>query len=152
MRAISLWQPWATWTEKEWKKIETRRHSRLRGLVGQRIIIQAAEKWDPEWWYKSEKYLTEEQYQETAKAAAAHLNKADIWPRKALICTVFPYGHGPLGDMASNAALCNCYSTNNLFGLFLQDVRRFTPIPWPGKQFPFEVPDEVIKEAKHGSD
>ncbi len=38
---ISMWQPWATWVEKEWKKVETRRHERLACLArrAKRIAI-----------------------------------------------------------------------------------------------------------------
>ena len=42
MKAISLWQPWATFVTMKWKTIETRTHQWFNGLVGQRIAIHAA--------------------------------------------------------------------------------------------------------------
>lgn len=44
MKAITLWQPWAMFVAMKWKSIETRKHARFKGLVGQRIAIHAAQK------------------------------------------------------------------------------------------------------------
>ena len=44
MKAISLWQPWATCIAMKWKTIETRKHNRFKLLEGQRIAIHAAKK------------------------------------------------------------------------------------------------------------
>ncbi len=46
MRAITLWQPWASLIAEGHKTIETRTHNRFRCLVGQRIAIHAAKRFD----------------------------------------------------------------------------------------------------------
>ena len=49
IKAISLWQPWATAVIDGVKEIETRTHDRFKSLVGQRVWIHAAKKVDPNW-------------------------------------------------------------------------------------------------------
>lgn len=44
MKAISLWQPYASLIAAGKKTIETRTHSRRRSLAGQRIAIHAAKR------------------------------------------------------------------------------------------------------------
>ena len=46
MKAITLWQPWATMIATGLKVIETRTHNRFASLKGQRIAIHAGKKWD----------------------------------------------------------------------------------------------------------
>ena len=46
MKAITLWQPQASWIALNWKTIETRTHERFKSLEGQRIAIHAAKKVD----------------------------------------------------------------------------------------------------------
>ena len=46
MKAITLWQPWATFVAMKWKTIETRTHQRFRSLKGQRIAIHAGKRFD----------------------------------------------------------------------------------------------------------
>jgi len=46
MKAITLWQPWATMIALGHKTVETRTHDRFQCLVGQRIAIHAAKKYD----------------------------------------------------------------------------------------------------------
>lgn len=139
---ISMWQPWATWVEKEWKKTETRRHKRLACLARRRkrIVIHAADKWDPDWREKAELFLSPDQSIETQDA-----QRGDLWPRKALICTVFPKEHRQLIWSDSQDALCEC-SFNDLYGLVLQDVLRFDPITWSGHQGLMKIPDGVVPE------
>ena len=140
---ISMYQPWAQWVALGWKTIETRRHNRLACLArrGDRIVIHAAQKWDPYWQTKSFQFLNDEQFKKTWAA-----EKDDSWPRKAIICTVFPKAHEILYDMDSKKALCDC-QWGDLFGLVLKDVRSFTPIPWKGHQGIMKIPEEVIAHA-----
>ena len=137
MRAISLWQPWAQWVALSWKTIETRTHNRFASLVGQRIAIHAAQKID--WVWRDKARLSNEQFLWTFG------NMLD-WPRGAVVCTAQVIEHARLSAVMSPLALCDC-SGNDLFGLVLEDVQRFDPIPWKGNQFPFTVPDEVIEKA-----
>ena len=46
MKAITLWQPWASWVAWGWKTVETRIHNRFRSLAGERIAIHAGRHWD----------------------------------------------------------------------------------------------------------
>ena len=46
MKAISLYQPQATWVALKWKTIETRTHHRFKSLEGKRIVIHATQKTD----------------------------------------------------------------------------------------------------------
>ena len=148
---ISMWQPWATWVEKEWKKTETRRHNRLACLAKRekRIAIHAAQKWDPDWRDKAGDWLSSEQYDETDEAEFnfLHIEQYGVWPRGALICTVFPAEHARLSSVMSPLALCDC-SGNDLYGIVLEDVQRFRPIKWTGHQGIMKVPEEVIERAK----
>ena len=144
---ISMYQPWAQWVALGWKTIETRRHNKLACLArrGKRIVIQAADRWDPHWQAKSFEFLNDEQFNETWSA-----EKDNKWPRGALICTVDVVGH--MENMISNEinnqeALCDI---GGLCGLFLKDVYRFNPIPWKGHQGIMKVPEGVIAHAsKH---
>jgi hypothetical protein len=138
---ISMWNPWAQWVALGWKTIETRRHARLEALIGFRIAIHAAQKWDPDWREKSKGFLSDERYYHTMK----HFKNG--WPRGALVCTVLvrrgrwiPDCQGELTDL-NKAALCD---VRGLHCLFLEDVHRFEPISWTGHQGIMKVPEEVI--------
>lgn len=50
MKAITIWQPWASLIMSGRKAIETRTHDRFKGLVGQRIAIHAGRRWDTDCW------------------------------------------------------------------------------------------------------
>ena len=143
MDCVSMYQPWAQWVALGWKTIETRRHNKLACLArrGKRIVIHAAGKWDPHWREKADPYLEHRQYYDTVEA-----QRVNIWPRGALICTVFPAEHARLSSVMSPLALCDC-SGNDLFGIVLGDVQRFAPIKWTGHQGIMKVPDEVIERA-----
>lgn len=138
MKAITLWQPWATWIAIGWKTIETRRHMRFTSLVGCRIAIQAAQKWDPQWVVTATPFLTEEQW---ATTSLARLNNK--WPRGALVCTVVvDHMVRAVGrrDDWGKLAMCDvagkiCY--------FLSDIKPLPhPVPFKGWQGIFNVPDE----------
>lgn len=141
---ISMWNPWAMWVEKEWKKIETRRHNKLACLAQRRkrIVIHAADKWDPDWKKRAMDYLSDEQYVITG--VSEWKDGPNAWPRGALVCTVFPKEHRQLIWSDSQQALCEC-GYNDLFGLVLEDVQRFDPIPWKGHQGIMKIPEEVLR-------
>lgn len=48
MPAVTVWQPWASLLAERMKLIETRRHDRLKGLVGEWVAIHAGKAYDPE--------------------------------------------------------------------------------------------------------
>jgi len=49
MKAITLWQPWASLVGWGYKTIETRTHNRFASLEGQQIAIHAGKKFDKDW-------------------------------------------------------------------------------------------------------
>jgi len=145
MKAISCHRPWAEWLILNWKKLETRRHNRLRSLVGSRLAIHATATWDPLWFEIAYPYLTPEQVDWTVQMW-------DAWQIGAqngeLLGTVMPVAHRRLTgvDEENRAALI---WTGGKYGLFVVDpIKLKTPVPWRGKQYPFDVPDEVMEERK----
>ena len=58
MKAITMWQPWATWVELGFKTIETRTHARFMSLAGQRIAIHAGKHYDNDARKLAAPYLT----------------------------------------------------------------------------------------------
>lgn len=133
MKAISLWQPWASWVDLGWKPIETREHNYFKSLVGQRILIHAAKKWDERAFRMAWNYLSPKQIHATQAFKGLH----------GLLCTAFVKEHRYLHIKDSALALCAC--DNNLYGLILEDIQRLKkPIAWKGSQGIFEVSDSVI--------
>jgi len=137
VKALSLWQPWASWVALEWKKIETRKHNHFKSLVGQRILIHAAKKWDERAFPMAWNYLSPKQIHETQTFKGLH----------GLLCTAFVKEHRYLHIKDSALALCAC--DNSLYGLILVDIQRLKePIPWRGGQGIFEVSDCLISLKK----
>lgn len=134
MPVISLWMPWAEWVILEWKRIETRKHYRFASLVGKRVAIHAALKWD-------------EQALEVGGANSARpwlseyqLNKTQTLfeSRKRMggnvLGTVEVHRIQPLDETHSEAALIDCSPFQKRVGLFLDDVQVLHPMPMKGKQ------------------
>jgi len=138
MKAISIHQPWASWIAMGWKTIETRTHSRFKNLVGERIAIHAAKKWDKK---------------AIPKIAYPYLIKRWLWrfyneldnARGEVLCTAYASAFGYLDkESYSDNALCDC--SEGLYGLFLKDIKVLkTPLPWKGRQGIFHIPEELIK-------
>jgi len=139
MKAISLWQPWASWVAFGWKPIETRTHGRFACLVGETIVIHAAQKWDEDAVRMAWQYLNHSQI--TATPGLMQL-------RGCLICTAFvSYGIHPLTSLDSAQALLDCRG-KGLYGFVLTDIKPMKPIPWKGHQGVFEVFDWIVKAAQ----
>lgn len=133
MRALSLWQPWASAVALGLKSIETRHWwTGCRGL----LAIHAAKRWT----------LDERE------DAAMFADKFDERLRTP-----------PLGCIVATAMLVDCRKTENLigcisdtelafgnyapgrYGFILEDVRPLPrPVPWRGAQGFFEVDADVI--------
>jgi len=128
MKAITLWQPWASWIAAGWKRIETRRHPRFAGLVGQRIAIHAGKTWDGDWYLKAHEFLTANQIAATHGSELAAV-------RSAVLCTAFIVGHRQLQLVDSQAALCPCTPDARLWGIVLASVLPL-PAPIPARGFP----------------
>lgn len=117
MKAISLWEPWATWVAKGWKTVETRTHSRFRGLQGQRIAIHAANKWDSNALAIAARFLTDHQIKYTIALKRSR--------RYGVICTAFVKVHTFCSPNDAPHALIECDTQR--FGLFLQDIHPIDP-------------------------
>jgi hypothetical protein len=122
-----------------WKTIETRLHDRFRHLVGQRIGIHAAKRWDPSAQRAARDYLTSEQ-----------LNDPGWYfpnPRRGrLIATAMVAESRRLRDADSAAALIDCGCTLR-YGLLLTQTRPIAkPIPMVGRQgvWTIDVPVEQL--------
>jgi hypothetical protein len=156
VKALSLWQPWATLVAIGAKRIETRHWATsYRGP----LAIHAAKKWDREL-----AALSREPEFEAA------LREASCWPPEslpfgAIVCTAELYhcgeivGFGELGRrrpvrglldpaaLSKREAVFGNYEPGR-FAWGLQNVRRLvTPIPFRGAQGLFEVPDALIESA-----
>ena len=143
MKAISLWQPWATAIALGLKQIETRgRLLRYRGL----IAIHAAQ----------------------TRKHSDFLFAPDQRPAIREVFTAAGYvmiKQLPFGSVVAVAEVYDCRRSEDLlaeglvspeeavwgnygpgrFGWLLRDVRRLeTPIPWRGSQGFFSVPDERL--------
>ena len=129
MKAISLWQPWATWIALGWKTIETRTHKRFASLVGERIAIHACMKWDKTAIEKAEPYL---ENIDPWAGVATQFCKANVLG--AVVCTAKVVQHSALDPSSAQAALIECRSIQR-YGLFLEDIEKLkVPMPAKGAQ------------------
>jgi len=119
MKAITLWQPWATWIAMGWKTIETRTHNRLASLVDQRIAIHAGKKLHIEAYDIAGPYI-----QDKRKPPDLHI---DSYVPGVVVCTAMVAEARPLDAQDSAAALCDC--SRDLYGLVLTDIQPLAPPP-----------------------
>ena len=163
MKAISLWQPWASWIAWQLKPVETRPHKRFACLVGQRIAIHAARKWDAAAMCEAQAYLaeiveagrTERIESRLATRAAYALGNfvSTAYPSGRIVATAVVTAHRELTSADSQAALCDC--EYGRFGLFLSEVREVAfsdPLGRrrPGAQGIFNVEveaEDLVKSA-----
>lgn len=143
MKAITLWQPWASLIAAGVKTIETRTHDRFRRLAGSRIAIHAAGR--------------RMSYTEAAAICDFLIELGVISPARtpawfqrvalaAVVCTARVARFGILTQAEHARAACSDIDDNR-FGLFLEDVRKLDePIPYKGERGIWNVPDEVIPE------
>ena len=121
---ISLWQPWAIWVAKGWKTIETRTHNRFKSLVGQRIGIHVALKWDSGAIEAARSFLTVDQIAATSRFLRIG---------GGVICTAYVADSRRLGASDASAALIECTSVTR-YGLFLRDIESIEAVPMRGRQ------------------
>lgn len=146
MKAISLWQPWASFCvmprpgeAAPFKTFETRSWPFPPRLEGERILIHAAKRWSAE---------QQDLYRRISRLYldAGHLLGYDV----------------PLGRIVGSVVVGRCrpveairdaiddveralgdYSDGRYAVEFLRQHRFFNPIPFPGRQKFFEVPESV---------
>jgi len=143
VKAISLWQPHATWIAMKWKTIETRTHARFARLKGHRIAIHAAQKQDhsfgimPFW---------------KSPQVGVYLMNLEIWIdrcRGHIVCTALVEKAlwTPNVDFIEREEWEHkaCCDIRDKYLLVLEDIKPLEkPIPFRGKQGIFNVPDELV--------
>lgn len=143
MKAISLWQPWASAIAAGLKTMETRSWSTAyRGP----LAIHAAKRWT-----KDEIYFWEEHVQARGK-----INERDAFGK----IQIFSSEQLPLGCIVATCEIYGCVSTNDpppenhlcpagegdwgnysegRYAWLLRDIKAITPIPCVGRQGFFDV-------------
>lgn len=138
---ITIYQPWATWIIRGWKKIETRTHPRLQSLIHQTILIHAGQKTDFSLATISNPYLTDEQI---------FFNPEEI-VNGMILGSAYVDACGWLsGDRWENEEAL--IETTDRFGLFLTDIKKFEePVPAKGNMgiwyFDMDKKEKVKKPA-----
>jgi hypothetical protein len=147
VKAISLWQPWATLIALGIKRIETRGWStRYRGP----IAIHASKRFE----------------RDALDDIVWDLGDRGQWQSANRLSVVSDSGQIPRGALVAVARLAEVRTTDDLFGgdtltpteyvcgdfhpgrfgWLLEDVRALeTPVPFRGAQGLFEVPDELVR-------
>jgi hypothetical protein len=138
-KAISLYQPWASWISEGIKTVETRTHNRFNGLVGQRIAIHAGKQTDEKAWWLAEKFLESPRREQAFKI---FMNQPTL-PLGAIVCTAYVIEGGWIcketSGLYEHEALIECSQTRR-FGLWLEGIHKLDkPVPCRGKQGIFEV-------------
>lgn len=140
MRAITLYQPWASWVAWGWKSIETRTHDRFRYLVGARIGIHAGPKWDYNAIREATPWLTEAQLDQHDR-----MMRDRLYPMGALVATASVASVRDMSTYDSDSALCLSHPT--LCAMLLARVIRVAPpIPCRGSRLAWPLPPSVCDE------
>jgi activating signal cointegrator 1 len=135
MRAISLWQPWASAVALGVKRVETRHWST--NYTGP-LVIHAAKRWT-----RSEREFAEIEH--TLGRLPSRL------PLGALVATCALIGCRRTEDVSHQlGSIERMYGDYypGRFAWFLSDIKPFAePIPWKGAQGFFNVPDDVTSQS-----
>lgn len=138
MKAISLWQPWASLVAFGEKQYETRSwETKHRGL----LAIHAAKRFDA----MQEQLCGDEPFKQ---ALAAHGLSSKFLPSGAIVCVVKLIEIVPTGQVLSSLSKKELAFGNYgpaRFAWKLELVKRFTqPIPMAGRQSLFDVADDLL--------
>jgi len=140
MRAISLWQPWASWIMAGLKTIETRIHTRFECLAGETIVIHAAKRYDKHAFEGALSWTNNPVRLKESAFLGRHL-------QGYLLGTAKVAQFRRLDSNDSHGTLIYC-GLGDRFGLDLIEINHFNlPIPWKGSQGIFEIPDKIIGEV-----
>jgi hypothetical protein len=115
MKAITLWQPWASLIEWKLKTIETRKHNRFKGLVGERVAIHASKRMDEQSFLIVQQYLESRDYNRLFTKL----------PQGVVVCTAMVEDARWLTPEDADQALC--FTSDELFGLVLTDIQSLGP-------------------------
>jgi hypothetical protein len=136
MRALSLWQPWASAMAIGLKSIETRHwRTNVRGLVA----IHAAKRW------------TADERDFAADMADEFDERLRIPPLGAVVATGFIENCLPTeqlrGIISETERAFGNYG-NGRFGFVMRDIRPLAqPFPWKGAQGFFEIDADIFGDA-----
>jgi len=120
MKAITLWQPWASLIALGHKTIETRVHDRFGLLRNQRIAIHAGKRFDDE----AGKIISGAVGRVIWLPSGLDLGVKLGWPFGKVVCTAMVAATRWLTDLDTRAVLCQAAG---LFGLVLRDIRKLEP-------------------------
>lgn len=158
MPAITLWQPWATLVAEGVKMIETRHWPAPHALIGQRIAIHAAKKFDRE---ITIAIVGDENYDRYCESGGVERCRIADMPAVGKVVVALgyvPLATLPVGSVIATAVLSKCerftqdgvrklcavYGADQLdygdftvgrYGWFFRDIQKFDkPIPARGAQ------------------
>jgi hypothetical protein len=154
MKAISLWQPWATLIAIGAKKIETRSwETAHRG----QIAIHAAKRWDRglDLMCESEPFASALNFMDAHRERYALPLGAIVAVAHLDVCVLSSGGasRGFLidGTIVKDPEFSFGDYSPGRFAWKLSNVRKLpVPLPWAGSQRIFNVPDQIIIEALNG--
>jgi hypothetical protein len=141
VRAISLWQPWASLVAVGAKRVETRHWPAPTTIVGQRIAIHATKTRD--WLHLC-----------SVEPFASYVADREALPLGAIVATVVvdrsrritPEAAAQLELEAPHEFAFGNYAGG--YAWVLRDVKKLDePIPFRGSQGIFEVPDELVERG-----
>ena len=144
MKAISVWQPSASWVVLKWKTIETRTHDKIKGLKGERIVIHASKKID----FNA---FTNEYFLDRLKTPLemenfyiyVGMNRGRIICTAKVVDTRWALNRYYIRQEWNTQAMCE---VTGKYLLFLDEIKPIrNPIFFRGRQGIFNVPDEVLK-------
>jgi activating signal cointegrator 1 len=146
VKALSLWQPWASLVAIKTKRNETRSWLCHRAMIGQRIAVHAA---------KTEKGLAA--MSDALRALCGDVFPWDLvhLPFGAIVCTAVIRESIPVADIGAlyrEEIESGDYSAGR-YAWPLWDVRQLSaPIPCKGAQGFWSVPDDVLAQlARQGA-
>ena len=139
MKAITIYQPWASMIIEGHKTIETRTHAGFRFLLGETIAIHAGKTWDgigAMWAFLKWPDLRE-----------WHLRHGE-YPHGAILGIARVVDTRWLSESDDGAARSECvHPARRLFGLCLADVYRYDrPLPIRGRQGAWGVDIEELRD------
>lgn len=143
MKALPLWQPWASLVALGAKRVETRGYppARLGLHTGQRIAIHAT-KTQHELRFCDQPFFRD------------HVPDPEALPLGAIICTcTLTRASQITAETAAELARINPQEhafgdyTPGRWAWVLADAERIAPVPFKGSQGTFDVPDHLIGQA-----
>lgn len=163
MKAISLWQPWASLVAIGAKRFETRSWAPPKGLLGQRIAIHSAKAPKSVTLRHVSREVKHEMGEAFYRSDLSMSELAGGLPRGAIVCTAELAAFWPITPQSDGRTTLSpdfngdlsrlVLFTPDCFGDYspsrwiwaLNYVRRLEiPIPFKGRQGFFDVPDELI--------